>query len=67
MKIDTDAPGTISGFLSISTLGDVASDPVPFSIGICASPLLKIQTTAVSALVKPVYELNENDGSVIIS
>jgi len=48
MTIDTNQPGLdITGSISISTLGDVASDPVDFAISICSSPLLKIQTAAI--------------------
>lgn len=66
MTINTDQPTNIEGYVSVSTLGDQQSNLVPFSISVCNSPLLRIKTTAISNLVKPVYALNEEKGTVII-
>jgi len=66
MKINTNFPGTISGFVSVSSLGDVESEPVPFAISVCASPLLTVKTASISNLVKATYHLGEEDGKVTI-
>lgn len=66
MKIDTEIAGDISGMVAVASLGNVESNLVPFAISICKSPLLLVKTTAISNLVKPVYELNEEGGSVVI-
>lgn len=66
MKIDTNVAGTVSGFVSVQTLGDVPSNLVPFAISVCESPLLKVSTTGISGLVKPVYNLGESNGKVVI-
>ena len=66
MTINTDQPTNIEGYVSVTTLGDVKSNLVPFSISVCNSPLLRVKTTAISNLVKPVYALNEEKGTVII-
>lgn len=66
MTINTDVSGTISGFVSVSTLGDVASNLVPFAISVCPSPIIKINTFGISDLVKSNFELNEDGGQVKI-
>jgi len=67
MTINTDLPGTVSGFLSISSLGDVPSNRVPFAISVCETPLLKVKEQLLGELIKPVFNLNEGeDGKVII-
>jgi hypothetical protein len=66
MKIDTTVAGTVSGFVSVQTLGDVPSNLVPFAISVCETPLIKVSATGIAGLVKPVYNLGESDGKVII-
>jgi len=66
MTIDTNQPMNIEGYVSVTSLGDVSSNLVPFSISVCASPILEVKTNAISRLVKPVFHLNEDDGAVVI-
>jgi hypothetical protein len=66
MTIDTDKPMSIEGYVSVTSLGDVSSNLVPFSISVCDSPILKVKTQGISNLVKPVFHLNEDGGAVII-
>jgi hypothetical protein len=62
MEIDTNVAGTVSGYVSVQTLGDVPSNLVPFAISVCESPLLSVSETGIAGLVKPVYNLGEDNG-----
>lgn len=66
MVIDTNLPMNIDGYVSVTSLGDVSSNLVPFSISVCNSPILRVKQAAISNLVKPVFHLNEDGGAVVI-
>lgn len=62
LDIQTGRSGSVEGFVSVSTLGNVESNLVPFGLAVCQSPLLRVKKVAIQNLVKKVYELNEGDG-----